>query len=170
MICFLFIACVMDICLYLLAQLPLPLLVASPSFPLGTLIHHWVSERQVRRCPALPDKGGGGAWVMPPPPHPCVKNTGMESAGGGSTLQNRVVKNGLTKGTNELIYKQRQIHRLLKRTYGYQRWRRGVDWGFETGIHALLYMERMVNRDLLYRTGSSLQYSAITYMGKEPVK
>ena len=38
MICFLFIACVKDICFYLPTQLPLTLLVTSPSFPLLLLL------------------------------------------------------------------------------------------------------------------------------------
>ena len=30
-----------------------------------------------------------------------------------------------------------------------------------------MYMEGMVNRDLLYSTGNSTQYSVITYMGEK---
>ena len=39
------------------------------------------------------------------------------------------------------------------------------DWHVHT-----LYMEWMVDRDLLYSTGNSTQYSVITYMGKESEK
>ena len=41
---------------------------------------------------------------------------------------------------------------------------------FGTGTCTLLYMELMVNRDLLYSTGNSTQYSVITYIGKESKK
>ena len=43
----------------------------------------------------------------------------------------------------------------------------GMDWEFGTGICILWYMEWMVNRDLLYRTGNSTQYSVITCIVKE---
>ena len=42
-----------------------------------------------------------------------------------------------------------------------------MDRGFGTGIGMPLYMEWMVNRDLLYSTGNPTQYSVITYMEKE---
>ena len=42
-----------------------------------------------------------------------------------------------------------------------------MDWRFGIGICTLRYMEWMVNRDLLCSTGNSIQYSVITYMGKE---
>ena len=43
---------------------------------------------------------------------------------------------------------------------------KGMDWEFGTGICTLLYMERMVNRDLLNSTGDSTQCSVIIYMEK----
>ena len=42
-----------------------------------------------------------------------------------------------------------------------------MDWGFGTSTSIQLYMEWMVNRDLLYSTGNPNQYSVITYTGKE---
>ena len=36
-------------------------------------------------------------------------------------------------------------------------------------IHTLLYMEWMSNKDL-YSTGKSIQYSIVSYMGKESEK
>ena len=33
--------------------------------------------------------------------------------------------------------------------------------------HTLLYLRQVTNKDLLYSTGNSTQYSVITYMGKE---
>ena len=41
-----------------------------------------------------------------------------------------------------------------------------MDWKFGTGICTLLYMEWMVNRNLLYSTGNCTQYSVITYIEK----
>ena len=34
-------------------------------------------------------------------------------------------------------------------------------------IYTLLYIGQIINKDLLYGTGNTTQYSAITYMGKE---
>ena len=44
--------------------------------------------------------------------------------------------------------------------------------GLELGIdiYTLLSTEEMTNRDLLYSTGNSTQYSAVAYMGKESKK
>ena len=44
----------------------------------------------------------------------------------------------------------------------------GMDWGFGTDdICTMRYMELLANRDLLYSTENSTQYSAIIYVGKE---
>ena len=52
-----------------------------------------------------------------------------------------------------------------------EEWRRGgMDWGFKIGLCTVLCMEWMINRNLLYSTGNSIQYSVITYVGKEPEK
>ena len=40
-----------------------------------------------------------------------------------------------------------------------------MDWGLGNGKSTLLYMEWMVNRDLLYSIGKSTQCSVITHMG-----
>ena len=42
-----------------------------------------------------------------------------------------------------------------------------MDWWFRTGICTLRYMDQLANRDLLYSTENSTQYSVITYVGKE---
>ena len=34
----------------------------------------------------------------------------------------------------------------------------------------LLYIKQITNKDLLYSTGNSIQYSVTAYMGKEPEK
>ena len=46
----------------------------------------------------------------------------------------------------------------------------GINQEFEIVIYTLLYMEWMVNMDLLYSTGNYTQYSVLTYMGKESEK
>ena len=37
-------------------------------------------------------------------------------------------------------------------------------------IYTLLYIKQINNKGLLYSTGNSIQYSVITYMGKESEK
>ena len=71
-----------------------------------------------------------------------------------------------------LFTKQKQSHRCRKRTYGYQGGEGGggINWEIGTDIYTLLYIRQVVNKDLLYSTGNSTQYSIITYMGKEPDK
>ena len=64
----------------------------------------------------------------------------------------------------------KQTHRLRERTRGYQRARMGlkVDWEFGMDMYTLLlHLKWITIKDLLYSTGNSAQYSAITYMGKE---
>ena len=43
----------------------------------------------------------------------------------------------------------------------------GMDWRFGIATCTLLYMEWMVNRDLLYSTGNLTRYSEMIYLGKE---
>ena len=50
---------------------------------------------------------------------------------------------------------------------GRGRGRGGMDLGFGIGICTLRYMEQLANRNLLYSTGNSTQYSVIIYVGKE---
>ena len=49
-----------------------------------------------------------------------------------------------------------------------QGWRRGINW--EIGIDIHIYITWIINKDLLYSTGNSAQYSAMTYMRKESKK
>ena len=67
-----------------------------------------------------------------------------------------------------LFTKQKQIHRHRKQTCDYQREKVG-SWGL-THTYALPYIKQRINKDLLYSTGDSTQYSIITYMGKESEK
>ena len=65
----------------------------------------------------------------------------------------------LKNGTNEPIYKIEIIGR--KAGQG------GINWEIGTDIYTLLYIKQITNKDLLYTTGNSSQYSVMTYMGKE---
>ena len=59
-----------------------------------------------------------------------------------------------------LFTKQKQTHRLREQTYGYRG--EGIDWEFGIDMYALLYLKQITNKDLLYSTGNSAQYSVIT--------
>ena len=70
-----------------------------------------------------------------------------------------------------LVTKQKQSQRCRKQTYGYQGMGGGgINWEIEVDIYTLLYMKQMTNKDLLYSTGNSTQYSVKAYMGKESKK
>ena len=62
-----------------------------------------------------------------------------------------------------LLTKQKQSNRCRKQTYGFQGVR-GID------IYMLLYIKEITNKDLLYSTGNSTQYSVMNYMEKESKK
>ena len=38
----------------------------------------------------------------------------------------------------------------------------GIDWEFGIDMYTLLYLKWITNKDLLYSTGNSAQYSVIT--------
>ena len=66
----------------------------------------------------------------------------------------------------------RQIPRLQKRymvTKG-ERCDGGINLKFQIKKCTLLYMKYIINKDLLYSTENSTQYSVIIYMGKESEK
>lgn len=46
-------------------------------------------------------------------------------------------------------------------------WFRGIDWELGINIHTVLCLRQITNKDLLYNTGNSAQYSVTTYMGEE---
>ena len=77
----------------------------------------------------------------------------------------------LKKDTNEFIYKAETDSQTVKTNLylpkGTGVWGGAMDWGSGISICTLLYIEWIVNRDLMYSTGNSAQYSAVTYMGKE---
>ena len=67
-----------------------------------------------------------------------------------------------------LFTKQKQSHRCKKQTYGSQGGKGGGDklGDWDRHIHTTIY-KQITNKDLLYSTGYSTQYSVMTYMGKE---
>ena len=71
-----------------------------------------------------------------------------------------------------LFTKQKQNHRCRKQTYSYQGVRGGarINWEIGTDIYTLLYIKQITNKDLVYSTGKSTQYSVMAYMGKESKK
>ena len=46
----------------------------------------------------------------------------------------------------------------------------GINWEIGIDIYTLLYIKQITNKDLLYSTGNSTQYSVMAYMGKESEK
>ena len=46
----------------------------------------------------------------------------------------------------------------------------GINLEVRIDIYTLIHMEWISNKNLLYSTGKSTQYSVVTYMGKEPEK
>ena len=63
--------------------------------------------------------------------------------------------------------KQKQIHRHRKQSYGYQKGKEGEQMRSLGLTDPCYYIYRTNNKNLLYSTGNSTQYSVITYMGKE---
>ena len=51
-----------------------------------------------------------------------------------------------------------------------ERWWAGIVREFGIDMYTLLYFKWITNKDLLYSTGNSTQYSVMTYMGKESKK
>ena len=71
----------------------------------------------------------------------------------------------LKNDTNELIYKTKTDSQTQKTNYGYQRWGRD-----KLDIYIVLYINYIINKNLLYSTGDSSQYSVMTCTGKEAKK
>ena len=42
----------------------------------------------------------------------------------------------------------------------------GTSWKIEMDMYTLIYVEWITNKDLLYNTGNSTQYSLMAYLGK----
>ena len=43
----------------------------------------------------------------------------------------------------------------------------GINWEIGIDIYTLLYIKQITNKDLLYSTRNSTQYSVMNYVGKE---
>ena len=70
-----------------------------------------------------------------------------------------------------LFTKQKQSHRCRKQIYGYWGEKEGgINWEIGIDIYTLLYTKQITNKDLLYGTGNSTQYSVMIYMRKESEK
>ena len=42
-------------------------------------------------------------------------------------------------------------------------WGGGIDWEFEIDMYTLLYLKQITNKDLLYSTGNTAQYSVLKW-------
>ena len=66
-----------------------------------------------------------------------------------------------------LFTRQKQSYRCRK-----QAWLPGevdgeINWEIGIDIYTLLYIKQITNKNPLYSTGNSVQYSVMAYMGKE---
>ena len=68
--------------------------------------------------------------------------------------------------TKELIHGTATDSKILRPNLLWGR----MDWDFGISMYTLLYMKSIGNRDLLYSSGKYIQYSVMTYMGKESEK
>ena len=59
---------------------------------------------------------------------------------------------------------------LLLPRLSFRKGERGINWEIRSDIYTLLYIKQITNKDLLYSTGNSTQYSAMTYVEKESKK
>ena len=77
----------------------------------------------------------------------------------------------LEKGTNGLIYQTEVESQMQKTNFGYQGIRgEEINWETEIDIYTLLYIKQMTNKNLLYSTGNSTQYSVMAYWEKKSKK
>ena len=65
-----------------------------------------------------------------------------------------------------LLTKQ-QSPRCRKQIYVYQGIRGGIRWEIGTDIYTLQYIKQVTNKNPLYSTGNSTQYSVMVYIRKE---
>ena len=63
--------------------------------------------------------------------------------------------------------KQKQTHRYIEQTCGYQGVGGGNDWEFGISRCKLLYRGWINSKVLLYGTGNYIQYPVINHNGKE---
>ena len=71
------------------------------------------------------------------------------------------------------LARQKQRQRCREQKYGHQGGKAGgggMNQEIGIDIYTLLYIKQITNKDLLYSTGNSTQYSVMAYMGKESKK
>ena len=74
-------------------------------------------------------------------------------------------------GANEPIYKIEIESQMYKSILRSPRGKGGgVNWKIGVDIYTLLPIKQVTNKDLLFSTGNSTQYSVMTYMEKESKK
>ena len=76
----------------------------------------------------------------------------------------------IKKDTKELIHKTEKDLKISKPNLWLPKgklWERGTDWEIGIGIYTLLYTKSFGNKDLIYSSRKSIQYSVIAYVGKE---
>ena len=76
------------------------------------------------------------------------------------------------KSTNELIY-ETEIELQMQRTnlqLPGGKGQGGTNWEIGIDVYTLLDIKQITNKNLLYSTGNSTQYSVMAYMGKESKK
>ena len=80
----------------------------------------------------------------------------------------REVESKKKNGTNKLIYKTGIGSQIWRMNLWFVK--EGVNWEIGINIYTLLYKKQITNKDLMYSTGNSIQYSAMAYMGKQSKK
>ena len=79
----------------------------------------------------------------------------------------------LKNDTNELIYTTEAVLQISKTNLWLpkgKRWGEEINQELEMNIHTLLYIRQITNKDILYSTGNSTQYSEVTSKRKESKK
>ena len=77
-----------------------------------------------------------------------------------------IKKNDVT----ELIYKTEIESQASETKFWLPRGKGGINSDSRIYLYTLLYIKQIINKDLLYSTGNGIQYSVLTYMGKESEK
>ena len=117
-----------------------------------------MSAAQVGGCGSMVDEKGGNKCLPP-----ALGWTSGRSGIGGFCSQPLCLEFKKKKKRYKQTYLQNR-NRLRERTYGYQGegLGGGIDWEFGFDMCTLLCLKQIINKDLLYSTGNSAQYSVIT--------
>ena len=75
-------------------------------------------------------------------------------------------------GTNKFVCKTEIESQKQKTYFTVTKGKRGegINWEIGTDIYTLLYIKQVTNKNLLYSTGNTTQYSVMTYIRKESKK